>query len=264
MQTVIWAFGSMVVFMLIFYFLPLGFTMKGKLIIGLAGFVLALGGNAAVVSFPIWLTFIILAVVSFFVAYMMNSRLASTVYQQEERFSYEEDYNTNTELPINKKSEKASDLDLLDLDELDVSGPTYTNLKVEASLPSSEHEVIQAKVNIDAIDEEISFLDDRDSEDAIEIIDEVSEAETSYLSEIESLLLEDSKETINSEEDSWLDELAELSQPELEEDKDKSDYDNLIEDDFELEILAPEKEVAAGRADGQYGTNILRKVALQK
>lgn len=89
MQSIIWAFGSMVVLIGIMSFLPIGLTIKGKVIVGIAGLVLSLGGLAATSTIPLWSTFLILFVITFFTAYLIDSRMRKVIYYQ--RISPEEE-----------------------------------------------------------------------------------------------------------------------------------------------------------------------------
>lgn len=98
MQIIIWAFCSMLVLMLIISFLPLGFTFKGKLLISIIGFVLALGGLAAVTTFPMWQTAMMIAVLIFFSAYFMDRRVGFVLYRDS--LLQEDELEDELELPI--------------------------------------------------------------------------------------------------------------------------------------------------------------------
>ncbi|WP_342432478.1 UbiA family prenyltransferase [Neobacillus sp. FSL H8-0543] len=258
MQTIIWAFGSMLILMLIIAFLPLGFTLKGKFFVVLTGFVLALGGLAATTSFPIWAILLMLLVLAFFAAYMMDSRIAAMVY--EEKDIVEEVMFEDIELPFaSKQKENTPEIDSLELSELEIVVPALTktagNLKPEASTTSTEE-----NDNALGLDEDISFLQERDSEIEAEPEIDDAEVEVSYLSDIESMLLEDSVESQEMEE-GCLDELADMK--EINE-KEKVDIDDNQIDESELELLFDTKEVAAGREDNLEENNSKRVVELQK
>ncbi len=80
MVELLWAFGSVLFVMLIVYFLPLGFTKKGKVILVFTSFLLALGGLAATASFSFLQTVLILFVLILFVTYLMDQRLGKWLY----------------------------------------------------------------------------------------------------------------------------------------------------------------------------------------
>jgi len=189
MQTVLWAFGSMVVFMFIFLLLPLGFTKKGKFLVGLLAFLLALGGNAVAGSLPVGLIFLMLAVLAFLGAYLINTRFAAEVYQQQAHYSLVGSMTEEIDSQANN-NEVTSDEDIVELDELDeldVKVPAYLDVKMETRQPINE------------IEEDIPIIPDLDlSENLHEGNDELDDK--SELSESEPL----------PDDDSWLDELAEL------------------------------------------------------
>lgn len=83
METMIWAFCSMAVLILILIFLPLGYTLKGKFIIGVFCFILSVGGLVAIPTFSFWQTTFMLCILIFFVAFILYNRLGSILYKVE-------------------------------------------------------------------------------------------------------------------------------------------------------------------------------------
>ena len=92
MLTVIWVLGSMLLMLLIHFLLPLGYTTKGKFIVVVTSGLLALGGLAATSAIPVWQTLLILLALSFFAAYIMDSRMAKSLYMTKEQFLEEVDF----------------------------------------------------------------------------------------------------------------------------------------------------------------------------
>ncbi|MEH6993672.1 hypothetical protein V7075_13320, partial [Neobacillus drentensis] len=246
MELMLWAFGAMLVSMLVIIFLPLGFTFKGKAIVTITGYILALGGLATRSSVPLEVTLLLLVVLSLFAAYFMNSRLG-TVINKEVSLPMD-DIDHQDLFSSNNPKGNSVELEMLDLSEIEVA--THPNSLVNRvdtsyfkdSLPVKPSLTL-AKNNIqETSDEDISFLQYRD--DSLDIVEDESDqlVGDGYLSEIENMLLEDSNEVIDSVKDGWLDELEEL-EPLVFNEKQENDIPQL--DELELELLLAEKEVAA-------------------
>ncbi|MDR7077912.1 membrane protein implicated in regulation of membrane protease activity [Neobacillus niacini] len=240
MLTVIWVLGTMLLMLLIHFLLPLGYTTKGKIVVVVSSGLLALGGLASTAAFPVGQTLIMLLVLSFFVSYIMDSRLGKVIYKTKEQFIEEDDIEGSESTSINTiKTEKTSDIELMDLSELEISTSSSVN-KLEVD-----------PLSVDSLDEDISFLQDREIEsDNEEILDD-AELEVGYLSDIESLLEESPEEkkvelqvgkVESLDEESWLDELAELT---VIKDEEKDTFEETQFEDFELDELFADKEVAA-------------------
>ncbi|MFS0775786.1 hypothetical protein ABC255_07250 [Neobacillus sp. 3P2-tot-E-2] len=260
MQTVIWAFGSMLVFLLIFSVIPLSYTLKGKVIVGITGFVLALVGNAAAASFPIWLTFLMMAALAFFASFITENRFATVLYKNGDHYHFEEGNFKTDSLPIsNIKVEDNSDIESLDLIELGVLTPTPSqseNLKTQAS-PSYMGKEIAPEFD----EEDISFLQVRGAEEeVVEVIEELN-IDGGYLSEIESLLQKEFEKHTDTVEEGWLDELTEFSNEKIK--GEKSNADSLLED-LELESYLLAEEVAVGKEDNHNEVISIKKLELQK
>jgi hypothetical protein len=258
MQTIIWAISAMLLLLLIISFLSLDFNLKGKFAVVLAAFFIALGGIAAANLFPLWQTLLILFVLTFFAAYMMDSRLGNVLYKS---FVPEEELLEEMDLAFsNRQIVKDTELDILDLEEMELTAPASKSISTNQSAIQSESLEVLA---VDSKDLDISFLQDRDTENQVmddhgglEIVD-------GYLSEIENMLLEDSEEQSGSVEDSWLDELADLDHIAVEESEKEDGAKNEIHsDDADLELLVAFNEVAAGTNEGKI--NLKKEPELQK
>jgi hypothetical protein len=238
MLTVIWVFGSMLLMLLIHFLLPLGYTKKGKIIVVILSGLLAMGGLAATSAFPLWQTFLVLLILSFFAAYIMDSRLGKVMYLSKEQFIDEIDFEDNeTSFNVSKQTEKTLDIELMDLSELEITASSSTSKRDENT------------ASADSLEEDISFLQERDLEDNSGVLIEDEVLEVGYLSDIESLLEDSSQEKVDLQEDklesldedNWLDELAELT---LIKDEEKNSIIEPELDDFELDELFAFKEVA--------------------
>jgi hypothetical protein len=258
MLTVIWVLGSMLLMLLLHFLLPLGYTTKGKLVVVISSGLLALGGLAAVSIIPLWQTLLILLILSFFAAFIMDSRLGKVMYKTKERFIEEYDIpDSDSSIILTKQPETSSDIELMDLSELEITAPTPVMKQDEDTF------------SVESLDEDISFLQDREIESEPQGDFEDGELEVDYLSDIESLLEESTQEKVPSQEEKadslveegWLDELAELT---LVNDEEKSKNEESHLEDFELEELFADKEVAAARSTDNHESKPMKVLELQK
>lgn len=258
MLTVFWVLGSMLLMLLIHFLLPLGYTTKGKFVVVVSSGLLALGGLAATTVVPVWQTLVILLLLSFLAAYFMDSRLGKVMNMSKEQFIEEEDIE-HSDSPINltNQTQKTSDIELIDLAELEITAPTSVIKIDENTIPD------------DSLDEDISFLEDRKINNATEEKFENDELEVSYLSDLESLLEEGTEEKVelpeekvkSIDEDGWLDELAELT---IDKNEDKIMTEESTLRDFELEELFAYKEVAAAKTSDKDESKPLKILELKK
>jgi hypothetical protein len=252
MQMLIWAFGSMLVIMIIFSFLPLGFTIKGRLIIGLTGFVLALGGLAAATAFPLWETSLMLVVLIFFTAYIMQSRMGAFLYKENPLFT--EEFNDEDVVPVHGGYNEVVKNDmLLEIAETEILATSFVNLEVKSKInnnPISENTKVEQEENnlTEIVDEDISFLLDRNVATEVEENSEDIESKSNYLSDIESMLAENElEEKIKDSDDDWLDELSPINKAATLSDKENEQEEKLLDDSLS-NIYTATREVAAGKA----------------
>ena len=185
MQTIIWAISSMVTLMLIISFLPLGYTLKGKFFIVFVSFILSLGGLAAASTFPMWQTAIMLFGLIFFTSYFMNNRMGPLTSNESPKFE------DALEAIDDQKVESPREDKLLKNDEVialpDSSYITFEKDSVSesSSSPLSAIKELQAP---ETVDEDVSFLLERNAR--VEVIDQIydKKLDNDYLSDIESLL----------------------------------------------------------------------------
>jgi len=269
MQTILWAIGSMVVLMIIIFFLPLGYSLRGKFFVVIASFILALGGLAAASTFPLWQTALMLFGLIFFTAYFMNNRMGALINQEnavfEEVSDEEFDYHTVENLNETNFTNMEEVLVLLNSSPIMLEKETVSELNPSPTL-SKIKEIANEKP--DVIDEDISFLLDRNNE--IEVIEELEETnlENGYLSEIESLLeMASDKEELSEEvEDNVLEELNELATISFE-DKELDLVDGIDEeslDDSLFDFLLSKKEAAADRDDTLEEIDLKKQVSMLK
>ncbi|NHC39507.1 hypothetical protein G6549_05980 [Bacillus sp. MM2020_1] len=243
MQIFFWALGSMFVLMLIISFLQLGLTFKGKLILVIISFVLALGGVAAVASFPLWETALLMGILIFFIAYFMDNRIGQLLYPVNE-----EEY-------IVDRMDMVKDFDLVQLsDELPtILDSSLVNLEkvseIEVKKPESlrdkEKELVE---NMDILDDDISFLLERNPENDVETQIKESEPEIEYLSDLESLLAFEEEKTEFVAD--LLEEIPNLTakvvQPKI---TGQVEIEEETIDDSLFDFLLAPKEVASGKED---------------
>jgi hypothetical protein len=251
MISMIWAFSSMVVLLLIITFLPLGLTNKGKVFLVLTSFLLALGGLAAVVSFPLWKTALMLVVLIFFTAYFLDKKMGSFLYKAS--YDYKEERTKEIINPyINSKLAKEKEDSSYKLNELDKASVLDIVNENFISAPQ------EYKQNLDNEDkllvEDISFLLERtEGNDEGVQIKGVEETETGYLSEIESLLNDGFDESENHSKNELLrelDDLLPLKKVREEDLKELSIFDDLETlMSSETDFFISEKEVAVGKED---------------
>jgi hypothetical protein len=215
-----------------------------------------LGGLAAVSIIPLWQTFLILLILSFFAAFIMDSRLGKVMYKTKERFIEENDIpDSDSSIILTKQPETSTDIELMDLSELEITA--------SASLIKQDEDTFSAE----SLDEDISFLQDRELENEPDLED--GELEVGYLSDIESLLEENTQEKVelheekvdSLDEEGWLDELAELT---LVKDEEKGKNEGSHLEDFELEELFADKEVASARSTDIDESKPMKVLELQK
>ncbi|WP_462412389.1 hypothetical protein [Neobacillus sp. Marseille-QA0830] len=251
MQSIIWAIGSMAVLMLIVSFLPLGYSQKGKVLVVFVSFLLSLIGVAAVSSFSIWLTALMMLALSFFSAYFINNRFETMLIKEPSFYENELD-DEFTEQEENYSKVNRSSQPLLAESDQDISSPE------SSSIPNLEEELVLAQnvstaVNepeelelndVPMLDDDISFLLNRSTEAPVQKKEEETNLETGYLSDIESLLEIESE----LEKDVLPQESAAVRKDSMEVKELDTESDELEElDDLLLDFSLAQKQVAVGK-----------------
>ncbi|MCQ6278272.1 ABC transporter permease [Bacillus sp. EB600] len=198
MDEFFWAFGSMLFVMLIVYFLPLGFSKKGKIILVFTSFLLALGGLAATASFSFLLTSLILIVLILFGTYLMDQRMGKWLYAIDDFLAKQED----EDFFINSEMESAVSRENVYQSKGKQQLEPINILKVNDE-KKSQNEFKKNResdfLTVETGDEDISFLLNRSISMEKEHSDIIEEPmhEVDYLSEIEGLLVEDSDKSVD-------------------------------------------------------------------
>lgn len=203
MQSIIWAFGSMIVLIGIISFLPIGLTIKGKMVVGIAGFVFSIGGLSATSTFPLWFTFLMLLVITFFTAYIMDSRMRKVIFI--EKISPEEESFQDIELAFSSGKKERKEV-ILTENEL-------TELKIVKDIEEiSGTELLRHSVEVENLKGLVPNVSELQLQD-------VSKLEEIYLSKDEGILDElshvnDIQEIVElssiseTDEEDWLEELS--------------------------------------------------------
>lgn len=227
MEEFIISLASLLILVPIVYFLPLGLSNQGKVILVVIAFLLANVGLFAQSNFPLWQTGLILLLLITLSAYILDKRLGKLFYsklQTEEKnpFDVEDSLDNTTSLIIDNEQENvyqynesvnkealidSTDENMIEivdkttnLEQLittsDISEIEVDDVELEDIIHSDQLEITTDEMS--SLEEDISFLNDR--EQLIEINDNMvideqhsssSEVVLSELSDIERLLEED-------------------------------------------------------------------------
>jgi hypothetical protein len=259
MLSLVWAFGATLILFLILTLLRIGFSFKGKLIVALTGFVLALAGQAAVTSFPLWQTGLIVLLLVLAAAYVMDSRLAAVIYEQgTDSFELESDEEFEEQAVFDQIEEKQVELEMLDLDTVGDELVPLMN-KEDPKEPDLE-ELLQDQLGLEnSLQEPIDLLLETDDLPiVVKSVREETIEEEGYLADIESLLLEETEKSSHFEDDDLLEEIDDLElfvDEKVEAEKDE----NLLED-----LLRAAEEAAAATEKANVEPDKEREVKLQK
>ncbi|MGJ7912308.1 hypothetical protein [Neobacillus sp. LXY-1] len=182
-----WVLGTTCIFLLAILLIPLGFTLKGKLIIVFTSLVLALSGMVAAARFSLWLTALMLFALVFFASYFIHQRFGSLLFPE---ISFESDlYEVNALDELNYQNVNGKE-DNSELQQLFSSSNTRKTIDNSLQMTVSDQNIEPELV---MNEEDIVFLQDRDL--PVEIPNEINHVELNYLSDIESLLEKSGSET---------------------------------------------------------------------
>lgn len=201
MESLIFAFVSLVLLVPILFILPLGLKARGKVTVIVSSFLLAIIGFLAEKTFSVWQSSLIVVLLALLTAYIMDKRLGRTIFV----------HNT----PENKSTiiEKIKDSQM-ELVEVEQVLPKVTEKlenkqnelieQEEITFQPSKEEIVgkedgtkdqeEASNSEDvSIDEDISFLINRnqldeDSEDTNAVDYSAKSVEMNYMEEIEKML----------------------------------------------------------------------------
>lgn len=258
MLTIFWGLGSMIVLLLIISILPIGFTFKGKFIITIASLIVGLGGVAAVSTFPLWQTSLMLLALIIFMAYFMDKRMGGFLYKTAVADGLEEEDELDEPTHLSDSEKENNVMDMVSEDVL----PQASIINLKKVTPEELMEApITAELNAaeesEMIDEDISFFMERELE--VEETEQEKELglEDSYLSDIESLL--EAEEKIETIEENESEELSDLKTVTI-----SNQIGEKMPDDSLFEFLLAAEEAAADQEDILEIIEPEKKVSLQK
>ncbi|WP_026572293.1 hypothetical protein [Bacillus sp. UNC438CL73TsuS30] len=276
MQTIIWAFGSMIVLLLVLIFLPLGFTLKGKVSIVMASFVISLGGLVASNTFSLPLIAVLLIGLIFFTAYLLEHRAGRILYAEDQ--SHEEKYfdlidNGNSSEVFNVEIAKVSKFQ--ELNALESGEPTVLNkvdetISEEALTFTSTIEETGNEEVSEMLGEDTSLLLKDEAEQMGSFHEEELEIDENYFLAVDNdLSLDEVKEDISNNDESYLSDIENLLIENLEdafkeekneghlEENEKAKISMLELDELKpLDYLYAAKEVASGIDEENERTEI--------
>lgn len=196
MESLFFAFGSMLVLMLAIYFLPIGITKKGKFVIIIVSFLLAILGIISTTSFVFWQTISLLIVLIFFISLYLYTRFNSFLFLTDNKVIWKRRNSTFKEHELNNdnldrevffdsfkitRNEMAASKHVEEFENT-IIPLVYEQSEIESNEPQPMEDLTEF------IEDDISFLLKRSVESMEEKNIEVVEDEIGYLSEIESLL----------------------------------------------------------------------------
>jgi hypothetical protein len=197
MNSLMLAVGSMLLTLILVFLVPLGLTKKGKVVVVLISFLLALIGLTATTVFSLWQTSLLLIVLIAFTTYLLYTRFKSLLYLTNDSFGKKL---IDEKIPINDYNKvNTENYEQYSLGRNEVaSGMDHNENEVtlEADLFYTQHDTNQVITEefSEIEDEDISFLLNRN----IEIDEEKSNKDNltaiDYVSDIESLLVSASEE----------------------------------------------------------------------
>jgi hypothetical protein len=192
MGSILWAFGAMIITILIVYFIPIGLTKIGKIIVPITGFLLALGGLAAASSFPLWQTLLMLVVLILFVSYIFDQRLRNLLYMNSD--DHVMDHSETIEQGF---METAVSHEQHNSETLPVQADILKK-KEPVSIPPQMKQQAEAEPAYIEHDDDISFLLNRSITMEKEKSNKREEPihEVDYLSELEEILLDQREEKL--------------------------------------------------------------------
>lgn len=244
MQTLIWAFGTMVVLFLFFSILPLGYSVKGRFLIASASFIISLAGLLGASTFPLWQIGILLLALAFFSAYFIDKRLGHTVYHNGSQDAVV--FNQGNDIMnLSSKSEilKGDSLILGKAPEL-----PSDNLIPVASFAVNEHEIPS---------DDSSLLLEREINVEEQLVTEI-ESEIAYLAGIDNLLEVESEEKVDGE----LLEIENFSTSTSGQDEPEYKREHL--DDSLFEYLLAAEEAAGKKENDRLGNESKKQISMQK
>ncbi|KOP83611.1 hypothetical protein AMS60_14605 [Bacillus sp. FJAT-21945] len=184
MENLLLAVISLVILVPIIYFLPLGLSSKGKILVIIISFFLANLGLLAQLSFPLWQTSLVLLVLVFLSSIVIDSRLRKIIYPLSMKKIFhshdemtldliEREVDLENELPalqnaIEVSSRKTSNLDKIIASPSEMRTDDYREdvlideITPEVKIESLKKEVFQKQLSFekDNLPEEVKLIED--------------------------------------------------------------------------------------------------------
>lgn len=249
MLSIILAIGSFLVTLVVMALIQVGYTFKGKFLIAITSFLLALGGVGAAAVIPLWQTALVLLLLVLCVGYLFDKRFGALLYNQNDKYAeiFVEDHETV------EKSSKSNDV--IEMKEEVLPEASILNMELEPKTeekytPSINDITLEENQELEGMDEDISFLLERDTNLDVSALTDEIEVEENYLLDIESLLAEGEHEKNDVEDDGLLVELE--THPLFEIEKNVLPLQENNENDLDealLEFLHASKEAASNLED---------------
>ncbi|MED3571440.1 hypothetical protein [Cytobacillus praedii] len=183
MENLLLATLSLVILVPIIYFLPLGLSARGKILVTFVSFFLAIIGLLAQLSFPLWQTSLVLLVLVFLSSIVIDSRLRKIIYPLSEKKNFhshdeitqdliESEKGLDNELSALQNANTVSSSKPLNLNKI-IASPSEMKIDddreevfVDEFTPKAEMEFLEKQLSFekDNISEEINLLENSGEE----------------------------------------------------------------------------------------------------
>ncbi|TCJ02440.1 hypothetical protein [Cytobacillus praedii] len=252
MENLLLATLSLVILVPIIYFLPLGLSSKGKIVVTFVSFFLAIIGLLAQLSFPLWQTSLVLLVLVFLSSIVIDSRLRKIIYPLSEKKNVhshdeitqdliESEKGLDNEVPALQNANVVSSSKPLNLDKI-IASPS--DMKIDDDREEVFVDEFTPKAEMEFLEKQLSFEKDNRSEEInlLENSGEEIEEDISFLHNREALL----EESLNDDHYHYQkkeDVLGYMSEIErmIAESDNLEQFENYL--DYQLEEVAATKEV---------------------
>ena len=200
MENLLLATLSLVILVPIIYFLPLGLSSKGKILVTFVSFFLAIIGLLAQLSFPLWQTSLVLLVLVLLSSIVIDSRLRKIIYPLSEKKNVhshdeitqdliESEKGLDNEVPALQNVNAVSSSKPLNLDKI-IASPS--EMKIDDDREEVFVDEFTPKAEMEFLEKQLSFEKDNISEEInlLENSGEETEEDISFLHNREVLLEE--------------------------------------------------------------------------
>ncbi len=200
LSTYIFALISLLLLIPIIYFLPLGMTLKGKMITISASLLFAFMGVAAQASFLWWQILLLMLALVLAAAYFMGSRMPNALFSADSAEETAEDSFTGFSYPHEESTALASELDLEtspEAEAVEQAAPEY-QIETEPVMEEAGDTNDSADFSVGLEEEELEDLFSGRNPESAEEFEELSASTDLYSDEERELALTDS--SLNDDE----------------------------------------------------------------